>query len=152
MQSTAKLDLAKALAAYAHRNQVDKAGKAYILHPLTVSQKLSNETDMIVGLLHDVLEDTDITEATIRNLFGDEIADALVAMTHMPGVPYEDYVRGIAQNPVSRRVKIADLEHNMDMSRLHEVTQKDLKRLEKYQRAKEYLLSADNEFNLEPER
>lgn len=142
MQS-AKLDLAKALATYAHRGQVDKGGKPYILHPLAVSEKLSDETDKIVGLLHDVLEDTDIREETIRNLFGDLIADALVAMTHVDGVPYQHYIRVIAKNPVARRVKLADLDHNMDLSRLPEVTSKDIERLEKYQNAKEYLLNAN---------
>lgn len=126
-----KTDLAFALAAYAHEGQVDKAGCDYIEHPKMVASNFTDENRIIVALLHDVMEDTFVSEETIRNLFGDEIADACMAMTHFDGEPYLDYVRRAIQNPIARDVKRADLDNNMDLSRLPVVTQKDLDRLEK---------------------
>lgn len=135
-----RIEFAKALAAYAHEGQVDKAGKPYILHPLAVAEKMSTEEQKVVALLHDVLEDTFVTEDTIRNLFGDIIANAVIAITKRPGETYEDFVRRVATNPISKAVKLADLEHNMDLSRLDSVSEKDLERVKKYRNAKEFLL------------
>lgn len=136
-----KSELAKAIATYAHSGQTDKAGAPYILHPLNVAEKMSTEEQKAVALLHDVLEDTFVTEATIRNLFGDTIADAVVAMTKRPWETYEVYIRRVASNPISRAVKLADLEHNMDLSRLDSVCEKDFERVEKYRKAKDSLLA-----------
>lgn len=135
-----KSELAKAVATYAHSGQTDKAGKPYILHPLAVAEKMSTEEQKVVALLHDVLEDTFVNEDTIRNLFGDIIADAVIAITKRPGETYEDFVRRVATNPISKAVKLADLEHNMDLSRLDSVSEKDLERVRKYERAKEFLM------------
>lgn len=133
------------LAKKAHAGQVDKAGVDYIRHPLAVSRNeiLVSEEEKCVALLHDVLEDTDVTEEEIRKEFGDVIADGVVAMTRGKKERYEEFILRAKKNPIARKVKMADLSHNMDLSRLPEVTEKDLKRLEKYKRALE-VLKEDN--------
>ena len=133
-------DKAYALAKAAHAGQVDKSGVDYIEHPVTVASFVETDTQKAVALLHDVLEDTDVTEDELRSLFGDEITDAVVTMTHPEGMPYMEYIARIAENPLARSVKMADLRHNMDLGRLRKVTERDLKRVrEKYEPAMEYL-------------
>ncbi len=134
-RSSLRIKLAEALSEYAHFGQKDKAGAEYVLHPKAVAAKLDEEDDVIAALLHDTLEDTSVTEATIRNLFGDVVADAVVSVTRKEGEDYFDFIRRANRNPIGRRVKIADLEHNMDASRLPTITDHDRKRLEKYSRA-----------------
>lgn len=124
-----KTDLARALAIYAHDGQVDKAGNDYALHPQHIAAQFQDEDRQIVALLHDVLEDTFVQADTIGNLFGAEIQEAVEAMTHGENEPYLDYVRRAAANPISRDVKLADLRHNMDLSRLGTVTEADTERL-----------------------
>lgn len=131
---------AYALAKAAHSGQVDKSGADYIGHPVTVASFVETETQKAVALLHDVLEDTNVTEDELRSLFGDEITDAVVTLTHQKGEVYMDYVARIAQNPLAKTVKMADLRHNMDISRLKKVTERDLARVhKKYEPALEYL-------------
>ena len=134
-----KPELARILAAYAHQGQTDKAGRDYILHPMAVADQMDTDEEKTVALLHDILEDTSVTEATLKNLFGPEIADAVISMTRRPGEPYDDYIRRLGKNPLARRVKLADLRHNMDLSRLPVVTDQDLQRAEKYRRAYRWL-------------
>lgn len=129
MKNTLKTELALALAAFAHEGQTDKAGVDYIEHPKAVAANFEDENRVIVALLHDVLEDTSVTEDTIRNLFGDSIADACRALTHAEGEPYLDYVRRAIQNPLARDVKKADLHNNMDLGRLPQITEWDRKRV-----------------------
>ncbi len=131
--------LADKFAEEKHRGQTDKAGMPYIGHPRAVAAKLSGETEKIAALLHDTVEDTDTTVDEIRGLFGDEVAEAVQCLTHEEGVPYMEYVARIKENPLARKVKLADLSHNMDLSRLPEITEKDQKRLEKYRAAYEML-------------
>jgi (p)ppGpp synthase/HD superfamily hydrolase len=92
---------------------------------------LETPEEKTVGYLHDTVEDTDVTVEEIRAVFGDEIADAVALMTHTDGVPYMDYVKEIGKNPLARKVKLADLTHNMDISRIPDPTQKDYNRIEK---------------------
>ncbi|MBR5422817.1 MAG: bifunctional (p)ppGpp synthetase/guanosine-3',5'-bis(diphosphate) 3'-pyrophosphohydrolase [Clostridia bacterium] len=141
--SEKKLQLALALASYAHEGQADKAGKPYITHPLAVSEMVEGEDRKIVALLHDVLEDTFVTEATLRNLFGDEITDAVCAVSRNENESYEEFIVRAGQNELARAVKLADLKHNMDVSRLPEITERDLQRLEKYKKAYQYLVSGN---------
>ena len=136
-----KAEFAKALAAYVHAGQTDRAGKPYIEHPLAVAAQMDTEQERIVALLHDVLEDTAVTYDTLCNLFGAEIADRVARLTHREGESYMDYVRRVGEDPVTRKVKLADLRHNMDLSRLPAVTEEDLARLAKYQQACEYLIT-----------
>lgn len=136
-----KTELALVLAAFAHEGQTDKAGVDYIEHPKTVAATFTDENRIIVALLHDVLEDTFVTESTIRNLFGDEIADACRALTHADGEPYLDYVQRAIGNPIARDVKKADLLNNMDLKRLPIITAQDTKRIrEKYIPALELIM------------
>jgi (p)ppGpp synthase/HD superfamily hydrolase len=125
----------------AHAGQVDKSGLPYVHHPLHLAEQMDDETSTVAALLHDIVEDTRYTFADLENMgFGDEVLDALRLLTHDDSVPYLDYVREIAKNPVAKKVKLADLAHNSDLSRLnHEPTEKDLERVRKYQKAREIL-------------
>lgn len=134
-------DLAYEIAKRAHANQKDKAGKPYIIHPLTVSKNVNSDDAKIVAILHDVAEDSNITVPSLRVLFGDVVGDALDCLTHAKGETYEAYIRRVASDEIAREVKIADLKHNMDLSRLPVVTAWDRMRVEKYQKALDFLKS-----------
>ncbi len=124
----------------AHRDQLDKTGLPYIHHPLHLAFQMTDEVTTCVALLHDVVEDSDMTFEELEKLgFGGEIIDALRLLTHAEDVPYMDYIREIKKNPVAAAVKRADLMHNSDMTRLDVVTEKDLQRAEKYKKALEIL-------------
>ena len=124
----------------AHRDQMDKTGLPYIHHPLHLAAQMTDEVTTCVALLHDVVEDSDMTFEELEKLgFGGEIIDALRLMTHDDDVPYMDYVREIKKNPVAAAVKRADLMHNSDITRLDVVTDKDIQRVEKYKKALEIL-------------
>lgn len=98
-----------------------------------MSNKLSGEKDKIVALLHDVIEDTDVTVNDLREAgFSDEVVLAVSVITKKADEDYEEYLNRVKQNPIALRVKIADMEHNSDISRIKNPTEKDLKRLEKY--------------------
>ena len=140
MQCGDSVALAAALAAYAHSGQTDKAGKPYMEHPTAVAARMKTEEEKIVAYLHDVVEDTFVDNDTIRNRFGNRVADAVAAMTRGNGENYMEYIKRLARNPTAKAVKLADLDHNMDLSRLPEVTPADLTRAEQYRQAKEYLL------------
>ena len=103
----------------------------YFTHPEAVAAMLDTPEEKTVAYLHDTVEDTDVTVEEIRSVFGNEIADAVALMTHADGVPYMDYVKEIGKNPLARKVKLADLTHNMDISRIPDPTQKDYNRIEK---------------------
>ena len=130
-----------AMIAYkAHAGQVDKAGEPYILHPLHVMKHVSTNDEKIVALLHDVIEDTDCTLEDLRKEhFSENVLEALAMMTHDKSVPYMDYIAKIKENPLARAVKIADLQHNMDLKRIPNPTEKDYERLEKYKAALRHL-------------
>lgn len=135
-----KYELALKIATEAHKGQVDKAGVPYINHPLTVASLVDTEEEKIVALLHDTIEDTNITEQDLLNYgFSNKIVEAVKLLTHNKNVPYMDYIAKIKDNKLARKVKIADLTHNSDLSRLKEITEKDKKRYEKYQKALLYL-------------
>lgn len=131
---------ARLIAKLAHKGQVDKAGNDYFGHPEAVAAKLETAEEKAVGYLHDAVEDTDVTVEEIREIFGDRIADAVALLTHAKGVPYMEYVKEIAKDPLARRVKMADLANNMDISRIPNPSQKDYDRVEKkYKPAYAYL-------------
>ena len=132
----------------AHKNQVDKCGMPYVYHPFHLAEQLDDELSTCVALLHDVVEDTDITLDELKsNGFPDEVIEALSLMTHRDNVPYLDYVRAMKDNPIARKVKIKDLEHNMDLSRLDKIEASDLERLYKYKTCYEFLTSIDKEYD-----
>lgn len=136
------LDRAIIVATRAHSGQTDRAGQPYILHPLRVMLKMSSEEARIVAVLHDVLEDTDVTAHDLAaEGFSEEIVEAVQAMSRREGEDYQDFVRRAKQNSIARTVKIADIEDNMDPSRNTEPSVKDMERLSKYGRALDELMT-----------
>ena len=120
----------------AHKDQVDKSGMPYVFHPFHLAEQMTDEATTVTALLHDVVEDTDYTLNDLRAMgFPEAAVDAIAMMTHDPKVPYLDYVAKIKTNPVARAVKLADLRHNSDLSRLDTVDEKALERAEKYRKA-----------------
>ncbi len=134
-------DKALQIAIRAHKGQKDKAGHDYILHPIRVSERCDDPRAKIVALLHDTIEDTNVTADYLREEgFTEEIVEAVLAVTRREGEEYNDYVRRAAQNELGRMVKRADLEDNMDIRRLPELTDRDVERLRKYLRAWQYIV------------
>ncbi|MBQ6001761.1 MAG: HD domain-containing protein [Synergistaceae bacterium] len=108
------------LAYSAHHGQKDKAGRPYFTHPFTVAMKMETEAEICTALLHDVVEDTRITLEYLRENFTPEIAEAVDVLTHRDGESYDEYILKIKANPLARKVKLSDIEHNMDVTRLAE--------------------------------
>ncbi len=124
----------------AHKDRKDKSGLPYVFHPWHVAESMEDEECTCAALLHDVIEDTDMTIDDLRNAgIPEEVLEALVLLTHEKGKPYMEYVRELSGNRIARRVKLSDLTHNMDITRLDEPSKKDIERLDKYRKAKEYL-------------
>lgn len=125
----------------AHKGQYDKAGKPYVNHPIFVAGKMKTNEEIIVALLHDVIEDTDLTlECLIEEGYSDEIIQAIDAITKRPDEDYFEYIQRVKKNPLARKIKIEDLNHNMDLSRIKDPTDRDLKRVERYEKALEILM------------
>ena len=126
----------------AHKDQVDKSGMPYVFHPFHVAEQMTDEVTTIVALLHDVVEDTDYTlEDIAAEGFGKDILEAVALMTHEDDIPYLDYVAKLKENPIARAVKLADLAHNSDLSRIGEIDEETKQRLEKYKKARAILES-----------
>ena len=120
----------------AHKEQEDKSGLPYVFHPFHLAEQMQDETTTIVALLHDVVEDTDYTlEELKKEGFGDVVIDALALLTHDDDTPYMDYVARIKENPVAKAVKLADLAHNSDLSRMDTIDEKVMERYRNYQEA-----------------
>lgn len=133
---TPKTKMALKLCFEAHKEQTDKSGMPYVFHPFHLAEQMDTEETTIVALLHDLVEDTEYTIADLRAMgFGAEITDAIALMTHADDVDYMDYVRMIKENPIAKAVKLADLRHNSDLTRLDTIDEKALARREKYQKA-----------------
>ncbi|MBS0657530.1 MAG: GTP pyrophosphokinase [Verrucomicrobia bacterium] len=132
------------IAVRAHAGQQDKSGAAYIFHPLRVMARCRSEDARIVALLHDVVEDTAVTfDELVAAGFSEPVLAAIRLLTHRGDVPYLDYVRAIAANPLATEVKLADLEDNSDLRRLRQVDDKAVQRMQKYHRAWQILTGAD---------
>lgn len=124
-----------------HKNQVDKSGLPYVFHPYHLAEQMDDEESILVALLHDVVEDSEITFEDLEKYgFSENVMDAIKRLTHTNPVDYDDYIEKIKMNPIAVKVKLADLRHNSDLNRLEKVSQKDLKRAERYQKAIERLL------------
>ena len=120
----------------AHRDQTDKSGMPYVFHPFHLAEQMKDELTTVIALLHDVVEDTPYTLDDLRGMgFPDEVIGALTLLTHDPAVPYLDYVAKISSDPIAKAVKLADLRHNSDLTRLDHPSEKDLARVEKYRKA-----------------
>lgn len=137
------LEDAIALAVKAHQGQVDKVGQPYILHPLRVMFRLEGELERIVGVLHDVVEDSELAFGDLQQMgYSDEVITALDGVTRRDEESYDEFIERSLVHPVSRRVKLADLEDNMDVRRMAAaLTEKDVERLQRYRRAWERLLN-----------
>lgn len=126
----------------AHHGQVDKGGIPYIFHPYHLAEQMTDEYTTCVALLHDVVEDTDVTIEELAKIFPKEVIDAIALMTHTKGADYLEYVAAIRANPIARTVKLADIAHNSDKTRLEDQSGNAaaLKRWEeKYSKALEIL-------------
>ncbi len=116
-----------------HKDQYDKAGQPYILHPLRLMFAFNDVTLKVIALLHDVIEDTPITIDELRSKgFSEDILEAISALTKRNDESYEQFILRVSQNSLAKQVKIADLKDNMNLARLNKITQADLERLQKY--------------------
>jgi (p)ppGpp synthase/HD superfamily hydrolase len=132
----ANLQRALEITVAAHKNQQQKDGSPYALHPIRLAMSVTSEEQKIVALLHDVVEDTEWTiEDLQREGFSENVIDALRLLTHDDGSPYEGYIERIAVNSLAKSVKLADLTDNMDIKRIPDPSEKDFARLAKYHRA-----------------
>lgn len=127
------LDQAISIATKAHAGQLDKAGQPYILHPLRLMLKFQAKDEMIVAVLHDVVEDSSFTLEFLKEYgFSEVIINAIESLTKNKGETYEDFVSRVSNNDLARKVKIEDIRDNLDLTRLDKITPKDLARVEKY--------------------
>lgn len=125
-----------------HWKQRDKAGKRYIWHPIHVMLNVEGYNEKIVALLHDIVEDTDVTVPDLKNLkFSKEVIEAVDVITKKKDQEYFSYLKLIKGNSTAKKVKIEDLKHNSDLKRLRFVTQKDMERVIKYKKALNYLIT-----------
>ena len=119
-----------------HSGQVDKGGNDYICHPIRVSENCSSEEEKIVALLHDTIEDGNVTtDYLLMQGFSKDIVDAIISVTRNQDEDYFDFIQRSKENSIGRIVKIYDLEDNMNVTRLNELREKDIERLKKYHRA-----------------
>lgn len=137
------LEYAIKLAVSAHYGQTRKNGTPYILHPMRVMLKLAEqgatEEELIVAILHDVLEDTEVTYEELESDFEDSVVQGVWNLTKKSGESYWDYLEIVKLNPIARKVKIADLQDNSNIHEIPEIQDYDLRRLKKYHKAMQYL-------------
>ena len=137
------LNKAIEIAAKAHDGQLDKGGRAYILHPLRVMLNCESETAQICAVLHDVVEDTPVTFGDLKDAgFTDEVLAVLDCLTKREGETYDEFIGRILPNETACRVKLADLADNMDLTRIKNPSEKDKARVQKYKRAAERISEA----------
>ena len=119
-----------------HKDQVDKSGMPYVFHPFHLAEQMDDEISTVCALLHDVVEDSETTLDDLSKLgFPKEVIEVLSLLTHADDIPYMDYVREIKKNPIATKVKIADLKHNSDSTRVEYADERMLERWEKYAEA-----------------
>ena len=129
----------------AHKDQVDKNGMPYVFHPFHLAEQMKDEYTTCVALLHDVVEDSAYSLQDLTNAgFPEEVVHAVARMSHDIFEPYMDYVRTLSTDPLARTVKLADLAHNCDLTRLDHITEADRKRVQKYQKAMDLLKRAES--------
>ncbi len=135
------LEKAIEIAVEAHRGQIDKAGKIYILHPMRVMLRGQNETEMIVGILHDVVEDTPVTLEMLRlEGFSDEVLVAVECITKHEGEAYGDFIDRVLTNPLATQIKLYDIEDNLNRDRIPYPTERDKARFQKYEKYHKIIL------------
>jgi len=129
------------IAGMVHSGQEDRGGQPYILHAMRVAAAQKDRNAQIVGMLHDVVEDSDLTLGGLGDMFPDEIIEALDCLTKKSGEDYQEYLQRVASNEIAIQVKLADLDDNMNLDRLPQITARDIERYQKYREAKKYLLN-----------
>lgn len=136
------LDNAIELACKAHKGQVDKAGQPYILHPLRLMLKFKNTQEQIVAVLHDTIEDSDMTLKDLANYgFSELILDALDCLSKRENEGYEEFIKRILPNDLAKKIKIEDIKDNLDLTRIESINNEDLKRVSKYHNSLQALLN-----------
>ncbi len=126
----------------AHRDQTDLAGIPYVFHPFHIAEQMDDEITTVVALLHDVVEDSRYTFEDLKIFgFGDDIIEPLRLLTRDKSLPYDEYIKCLSQDPTASKVKLADIEHNLDETRCPEMTEHILKLRKRYLNAKKILLS-----------
>lgn len=129
----------------AHKEQTDKSGMPYVFHPFHLAEQMTDEKTTVAALLHDIVEDTEYTFEDLSKMgFAKDVIDALRLLTHDDGTEYMDYVAALKHNPIARAVKLADLHHNSDTTRLDSIDEWALKREEKYKKAIKLLESVED--------
>lgn len=138
------LERAIVIAAKAHEGQRDKAGAPYVLHPLRMMLCLATNDERITAVLHDVVEDCGVSlEMLGAEGFSGQVLEAIDSVTRRAEESYEEFVLRAASNPIGRRVKLADLHDNSDLSRIAQPTARDYDRVEKYRRAIETICALE---------
>ncbi len=133
---TPTLEKAISLAVDGHRGKEDKAGSPYILHPLRVMFKMDTEDKMVAAVMHDLIEDTETSLDDLREYgFSTGIIEAIDSVTRRDGEGYEEFIDRAGLHPMGADIKLADLQDNMDMSRIGFIGDRDINRLKKYHRA-----------------
>ena len=120
---------------WAHFSDTDKGGQPYIVHPVYIALQLQDEKEKIVALLHDTVEDKRLNLDIIEREFGEEIAEAVDAISRREGEKYFDYIERVKQNTLAKKVKIEDLKHNSDISRIPDAQPEDFSLLKRYEKA-----------------
>lgn len=124
-----------------HKDRVDKGGLPYVFHPYEVAEQMNDEISTCVALLHDLIEDSDLTLEYLESAgFPKEVVEPVGLLTHRPNLPYLTYIERLKCNPIAVKVKLADLQHNLDVSRLDNPSTDDYYRLNKYKEARRVLL------------
>jgi len=139
------LEKALIIAAQAHSGQKQRNGDPYILHPLRIMHQLNTESEKIAAVLHDVIEDSDLTLSDLQNEgFSEDIIHIVDLLTHYEKDSYTEYIDRLKDHPVARKIKLIDLQDNMDIQRLNSINEKDFKRLERYHKHWLKLLAETN--------
>ncbi len=137
-----ELDKAIAIACKAHEGQVDKAGQPYILHPLRLMLLIINQNERITAVLHDVVEDSDVSLKDLKaEGFSEDILEAINCLSKKTGENYDDFILRISKNDLASAVKIEDIKDNLDVTRIDNLSDEDLTRIKKYHRALKFLIS-----------
>lgn len=135
------LEKAISIAAKAHEGQTDKGGTAYIMHPLKLMMAMDTEEEQITAILHDVVEDSTITIEDLKaEGFSEQVLDAITLLTRKKRASYQKYIEAIAENALATKVKMADLSHNMDITRIPGATIKDFQQRTQYEKYQQYLI------------
>ena len=136
------IDTALELALTAHKGQKDKSGKVYVLHPIRLMFRFDDSEAQLAALLHDSVEDSALEFEDLRKAgIPEEVIQAVDALSRREDESYDDYLDRLEKNPLAVRVKLADLEDNLDLKRLNSIQEKDIERLKKYHRVRQRLLN-----------